>query len=378
MKSILFLSIMNGDPWGGSEEQWFQLALWMVQHNLKADVAVFDWKAKREKLEVLEKYGSRIYWIPNDGKGIFKTWKQQAALNKIPFEEYDLVYVNQGGWKEVAHGPFKSLYKKLPAYVVSFHNYQLNSNLPASKISTLRAWIQKAALCIGATEMIFNMLRDEYAISVPHKEVSYSPPTFSPPGYPASYPQVDDRQPVIFLVLSALDIERKAQDVLIKAFQQDEWKHRNWQLHLYGEGKDRLLLESLIVNLKLESNIFLKGHTSDVKSSLASSHLLIQATHVDAMPISVIEAMAMARPCLVSSVGDMPAWVTAGYNGYIAARTDEESIREQLETAWQQRSSWQRMGLNAFETFQKKYPLPFEEKFLALLTHYYHNLKLPD
>ena len=31
MKSILFLSVMNGSAWGGSEEQWFRLALWMAK-----------------------------------------------------------------------------------------------------------------------------------------------------------------------------------------------------------------------------------------------------------------------------------------------------------------------------------------------------------
>jgi glycosyltransferase involved in cell wall biosynthesis len=85
------------------------------------------------------------------------------------------------------------------------------------------------------------------------------------------------------------------------------------------------------------------------------------------MPISVMEAMAMGRPCLVSQLGDMPEWVKPGYNGYIVEGLSEERLAEQLEIAWNERESWDQLGKNAFMTFREKYPLPYEEKFIGLL-----------
>lgn len=371
MRSVLFLSLMNGSAWGGSEEQWYQLALWMANHDYKIGVAVFDWEAKKQKLVTLENAGCKIYLIPNNGKGIFKTWRQEKALNDIPFSSYDLVYVNQGGWKDVAHGPFKSLYKKLPAYALSFHNYEQGANMSSGKVNILKNWIKHASVSIAATGMVFKTLEEEYSIFTKHKEVSYSPPTFEIPTVPTPYPPMQDDKTVSFLVLGALDITRKAQDVLIRVLSATQWKNRNWHLNIYGEGKDHEELQDLIIRLNLNDKIFLKGFSNDAKQCLTDCHLLIHATRFDAMPISVIEGMAMARPCLVTDIGDMAQWVESNHNGYVVEKISEEALQTQMEKAWSRRDQWAQMGANAFETFQKKYPLPFEEKFLAMLEHYY-------
>lgn len=368
MKSILFLSVMNGSAWGGSEEQWYQAANWMSRNGYRVGVCVFDWEEKKPKLDLLKKNGCRIYLLPHKGNGMFSTWKKQQYLHKIPFHEYDAVYVNQGGWHDIAHGPFKKLYKKLPPYALSFHNYQLGAGLKTSTVSILNAWISHAAFCNAATGIIYQMLENEYGIKGMHKEVTYSPITFPAPGQlPAS--SYGNRKPV-FLTLGALDTRRKAQDVLIKCFAGNQWKNREWVLHIYGEGKDKAMLAALIKELNLEEKVFLKGHTNEVKLVLAESDLLIQATHFDAMPISVIEAMAMGKPCLVSRVGDMPEWVKPGHSGFITSAVNEKDLGEQLEIAWAQQDRWSEMGANAHAVFLEKYPQPYEEKFVALLKKY--------
>ena len=369
MRSILFLSVMNGSGWGGSEEQWYQTALWMCMHDYKVGVCVFDWEGKKSRLDELKKHGCSIYLLPKEGKGILGNWQKQKKLNAIPFKEYDLVYVNQGGWKDIAHGPFKKLYKKLPPYALSFHNYHLGDNLKRSKISILNEWIKGSLVCIAATKVIYEMLENEYKIFARNKEVSYSPITFTPPQH--SFQKGSKDKPAIFVVLAALDVKRKAQDVLVKCFGNAEWRNRSWQLHLYGEGQDRQLLEMLIKELKLEDNIYLKGYTNNVQQVLKDSAILIQATHIDAMPISVIEAMAMSVPCIVSNIGDMPEWVQQDYNGFISTEVNEASLGLQLENAWNKKDEWAQMGMNAYETFLKKYPQPYEEKFVQLLDHYF-------
>ena len=90
-------------------------------------------------------------------------------------------------------------------------------------------------------------------------------------------------------------------------------------------------------------------------------------THIDAMPLSVTEAMNMARPCAVSRVGDMPLWIDHGKNGYIAESVTEAGVDQALEEAWQQRESWKQMGLAAHSTFKEKYPQPYEKYYADLL-----------
>lgn len=370
MQSILFLSVMNGDAWGGSEESWYRLALWMCKQEYKVAVCVFDWKDKENKLAELKENGCIIYLIPNNGNGVFKLFRQKILLNSIPYKKYDLVFVNQGGWKDIAHGPFKHLYKKLPQYALTFHNYHLGQQYPARKVAMVDAWIKNAVVSLADSIKIFSMLETEYAIHPANKEILYNPITFEPPVQPVSYYNPTDDQPWIIIMLAALDIGRKAQDLLIKAMARPEWKNRNWELRLYGEGRDKQLLFELIKNTQLENKVFLMGHSSAVKTVLAQSHLLMQVTHIDAMPISVSEAIAMSRPCIVSKVGDMPDWITDGYNGFICDSVTEDAIHETLERAWNKRTDWKQMGIAAHQTFIEKYPQPYEEKLLSLLNKY--------
>ena len=362
---------MNGAAWGGSEEQWYQTALWMCKNKFKVGVCVFEWEEKKSKLTELEKHGCIIYILPNKGRGILSTWQKQKILNGIPFEDYEMAYVNQGGWHDVAHGPFKKLFKKLPPYALSFHNYQLGANLKSSKVSILNSWINNAVVCIAATKVIFKMLENDYNIFARQKEISYSPITFDPTIALHYKKNQLTGKPAVFLVLGALDVNRKAQDILIKSFSNTQWKNRLWQLHIYGEGKDKEMLAGLIMKLHLEENVFLKGFTNNVQGALIDSDVLIQATRIDAMPISVIEAMAMGLPCIVSNVGDMPDWVRQDYNGFITPEVNEESISRTLESAWAKKEEWAQMGINAYETFLKKYPQPYEEKFVQLLESYF-------
>jgi glycosyltransferase involved in cell wall biosynthesis len=139
---------------------------------------------------------------------------------------------------------------------------------------------------------------------------------------------------------------------------------------LYGKGKDKEKLEQLIIKLGLENKVFLKGFTTNIKQKLLDCHLLLQCTLIDAMPLSVVEAMAMGRPCVVSKVGDMPAWVEDGVNGFVCNEVSIQGIDEALGNCWHQKNNWAAMGKNAFDTFIKKYPQPYEEKIAEILQQY--------
>ncbi|MEO5947151.1 MAG: glycosyltransferase family 4 protein [Chitinophagaceae bacterium] len=366
MKSILFLSVMNGSAWGGSEEQWFRLVLWMAKEKYDVTVSCFDWPEKTEKLTALQNEGIKFFLLPSKSKGVFAKWQLQLLVNKIPFENYDLVFINQGGFEDITHAPFKIIYKRCKKYVISSHNYDENGQLSLGRTNLLKKWFLNASLNIGASQKIFDTLKNKFRLFVNNPKIIYSPINFDVPFAEEIYPSsVNDL--IIFTMLAAFDVNRKAQDVLIKTFNSEKWKTRNWQLHLYGQGKDLTLLETIINENALQEKVLLKGHTADVKKALLATHMYLQITRLDAMPISVMEAMAMARPCIVSNVGDMPVWVKHEDNGYISSSVTVEAIDEVLELAWHQKEQWNEMGKKSFKKFQELYPHPYEEKIISLL-----------
>ncbi|MBL7702238.1 MAG: glycosyltransferase [Ferruginibacter sp.] len=366
MRPVFFLSLMNGAAWGGSEELWFRTAIWMSNNGYKIGVGCYNWPDKQERINELKKAGCSVYLLPNK-KGLFKKLTVKKALNSIPFHEYGLTVVNQGGWEEILHYPFIDLYKKLPAYVILNHNYNENAVLSFSKQKLLQQWISGAKMNFGATQKIFEVIERKFSISIEKKETLVNPITFTADTVPGEYPADDT---CTWIMLAELDTARKAQDILINTLSSAKWKARNWRLHLYGKGKDKEKLEKLIIEKGLENKVFLKGFTTDIKQALLDCHQLLQCTLIDAMPLSVVEAMAAGRPCVVSKVGDMPVWIEDGVNGFICSAVTVEKIDEAMENCWQQKNNWAAMGKNAFETFLKKYPQPYEEKIADILRSY--------
>ncbi len=365
MKPVFFLSLMNGGAWGGSEELWFRTALWMSRHGYKVGVGCYAWPEKQARIDELKSAGCNIFLLPNK-KGLLKKWALKKALNSIPLQEYGLTVINQGGWEEILHAPFAALYKKLPAYVILNHNYNEKAVLSHGKQKQLKQWISGARMNFGATQKIFEVIERKFNIPVEKKATLVNPITFAAGDVPAAYPAIAN-DCCTWIMLAELDTKRKAQDILIAALASPKWKARNWQLHLYGRGKDKERLEKTITEHGLEKKVFLKGFTTSIKQTLLDCNLLLQCTLIDAMPLSVVEAMAMGRPCVVSKVGDMPVWVEDGVNGFVCPSVTAGGIDEVMERCWQQRNNWATMGKNAFETFIKKYPQPYEEKTANIL-----------
>lgn len=369
MPSLLFLSLMNSHSWGGSEEQWFAFAQSLLQEGYDVGIACFEWPGKKEKLLPLINAGATLYFMPGKKqtkKNIFGKWRLWRTLQTIPFQHYDLVYVNQGGWKDLTHSPFRNFFKKLPPYIISFHNYNAGATLSRKKIKSLAAWTSGAKFNLTPAQKAFKVIEKDFDIMIPRKIFYDNPIAFAPPAEATPYPDLKDGN-YHLCMLAALDIIRKAQDVLIETLAMSKWKERNWILHFYGEGEDREKLENLISKNQLSHKIFLKGHTHNVQAVLAWHHLVLQCTHIDAMPISISEAMAMARPCVVSNVGDMPLWVQDGVNGFVCDKATMKEIDQVLEKCWERRRDWPEMGRKSFEIFSNRYPQPYAEKFLELI-----------
>lgn len=365
MSSVMFLSMMNSAAWGGSEEIWLRSAICIAKKKITVGICCFDWTGKEKKLQELRDAGCEIYLLPGrkETKTIFSKYKLRKMLNGVPFFNYEKIIVNQGGWKDVAHGPFKKLNEKLPPYFLLFHNYDETDNLSAGKKKLFQSWVTKAEKNIGDAARIFTGIKKSTGIHVPKQEVLFNPITFPQPDKETPFSSSPSGK-LIFTMLAELDVKRKAQDILIQTLATDKWKNRNFELNLYGKGKDQSFLEELIKEKQLSSKVFLKGFTNNVQRVLADSHLILQVTHFDAMPIAVTEAMAVSRPVIVSNVGDMPIWIQDDVNGWIAPQATPGEIDIVLEKAWQNRNKLEQMGIKSFNIFKEKYPADPVEFFL--------------
>jgi glycosyltransferase involved in cell wall biosynthesis len=373
MPSVFFISLMAGSPWGGSEELWYKTALHAIDKGWKVGCAVYHWKEKEKRMQPLKDGGADIHYFPNKGRAKRnlieriqnKISKQRIkkVISTLPVEKYDLVVVNMGALENTTPA-WRDFYKRLDRYTVLYHNYKENEVLSGVKKATVQNWAENSLLNLFAARRIVEILEKNSGIHISNADVLLNPLSFPVPSALSLFPPLQNGN-YRFIMLAALELWRKAQDNLVKALSSGKWKDRNWTLHLYGDGKDRQKLQGLIEENGMTDKIFLEGHTSNVQSALENAHLLLQITHIDAMPIVVVEAMAIGRAAVVSRIGDMPRWVNEGENGWISPDASVEQIDSTLEKAWQQREQWKGMGKNAFSVFQEKYPAPAEEILLG-------------
>lgn len=63
------------------------------------------------------------------------------------------------------------------------------------------------------------------------------------------------------------------------------------KLVIYGEGKERENLETLIKNLKLENHVFLPGYLSDPIAIYKGADVFVNCSLTEGMPITILEAL---------------------------------------------------------------------------------------
>lgn len=372
----MFISLMNGGAWGGSEELWYQTALYAAKNGYKVGCAFYDWPEKKERADQLQQAGCELYLFSNKGRLKrnlaerlqYKLTKRSVRryAQSLPLQAYDMTVINLG-YLEIIDHYWKGFFPYVKNYSLLFHVHDEQDSIKPSRKALLRKWILHARHNLFASLRIKKFLERNLAIEVPHAATLINPITFTAPETKPVYPPLVEGD-YLFIMLATLDARRKAQDNLIKALSSPKWKSRNWRLQLYGGGESEQKLKALITDLQLQDKVLLKGHTKDVKDALSEAHLLLQMTHIDAMPLAVIEALAMGKPVLVSDVGDMPEWVRENENGWISKNASVEEIDGTLEKAWQNRERWEEMGTASYRLFQEKFPAVPEQYLLNQLS----------
>ena len=324
------------------------------------------------KMEALRNAGVEVFYFPNKGRS--KRNLKERILNKLskarvkkmvrslPVNRYDCVVVNMGAFENTTTA-WKDFYTLTDNYIVLYHNYKKHEVFRGGKKRAIQNWINQARYNLFASTKIAEVLEHNSGIKVANADRLLNPISFDIPFQPHSYPPLQNGK-YRLIMLAALDVSRKAQDILIDVLSSEKWLSRNWSLHLYGDGQDRQMLQELINKKGAEQKIFLEGHTDNVKSVLEQGHLLLQLTHMDAMPLSVVEAMAVARPVVASKVGDMPEWIRENENGWLSEDASAEEIDQVLERAWQQKTRWPQMGEKSFSIFREKFSGSAEQNLL--------------
>ncbi len=118
---------------------------------------------------------------------------------------------------------------------------------------------------------------------------------------------------------------------LIRAYRIVADKHPDWTLVIYGEGEEKVALQTLIEELKLEKHVFLKGYTNNVQNAMSQSSIFVLSSIFEGFGLVIVEAMSCGLPVVSFDCPCGPKdIITEGEDGYLVPINNEEVLAEKI------------------------------------------------
>lgn len=111
-----------------------------------------------------------------------------------------------------------------------------------------------------------------------------------------------------------------------------------------GDGPERARLEDLCTHLGISENVVFSGSRSDVGRILPALDVVVLSSVTECFPLSVLEAMACARPVVCSDVGGIGEMVHDGVTGCLVPPRDPGALSDRLKDLLTDTGLAHRMG----------------------------------
>ena len=124
-------------------------------------------------------------------------------------------------------------------------------------------------------------------------------------------------------------VARKNYGVAIEAIA----KVKNPNLHylICGVGSEKERLEAMAIELGIERQIHFLGFRHDIKELLKISDIFLFTSLQEGLPRSLMEAMAVGLPCIVSKIRGNVDLIEDGKGGFLCAPNDSISFARAIK-----------------------------------------------
>ncbi|WP_206352158.1 glycosyltransferase [Tautonia rosea] len=147
-------------------------------------------------------------------------------------------------------------------------------------------------------------------------------------------PPTDPPEAPRFLNIGRLAPE-KGQLVLIEAAAELLKRGRTFELTLVGDGPFRPILEDLIDRRGLSDHVLLAGWQSSaqVREALEGSRALVQSSFAEGLPVVIMEALALHRPVISTTIAGIPELIRTGESGWLVPAGSITDLADAMEAA---------------------------------------------
>jgi glycosyltransferase involved in cell wall biosynthesis len=127
--------------------------------------------------------------------------------------------------------------------------------------------------------------------------------------------------------------EQKGQLVLIEAFSKVIQDGTDGHLVLVGDGPMRAVIEEHIEKNNLQEKVTITGWQSEkeVRQHLLGARSLVLSSFAEGLPVVIMEAMALKRPVISTTINGIPELVHHGDHGWLVIAGDSDDLAETMK-----------------------------------------------
>lgn len=131
--------------------------------------------------------------------------------------------------------------------------------------------------------------------------------------------------------------EQKGQLLLVQALAEVVRRGHDCELVLAGDGDMRPQVESLVRAYGLERRVSITGwiDSARVRHELLQARAMVLPSFAEGLPVVIMEALALGRPVLTTTIAGIPELVRGGENGWLVPAGDVSALAEAMAAVLQ-------------------------------------------
>ncbi len=126
-------------------------------------------------------------------------------------------------------------------------------------------------------------------------------------------------------------LKGKGFDRLVAAWSMVHQRHPDWELRIFGDGKNKPELERQIAELELNGTARLMGYTNRLPEEMAKASIFVLSSRVEGYGMVLMEAMSCGVPVVSFDCPTGPRdIVTHGEDGYLVPNHDIDALADAI------------------------------------------------
>lgn len=147
----------------------------------------------------------------------------------------------------------------------------------------------------------------------------------------------------------------KNHQLMINAFKQVHDEHPNTTLIMVGDGEERANIENTITSLGLKESVILTGYQSKPANYLNLMDVFLLSSLSEGTSMTLLEAMSIGKPCVVTDAGGNKEIVEENVNGYVTPNSEYISFTYKIISLIRNHSQITTMKKNAYSRYKKMF-----------------------